>query len=109
MNWRIISSQAVWLEIEQVGQHDPMNKSNLRPTATLLAGILFKIARQGYEAELKPNLYHMDLILEHIRPLPHEIVVTLRENCFEYCFLDSLTYTDADGTVRSRSHFRRTL
>ena len=56
MNWRIISSQAVWLESEQVGQHDPMNKSNLRPTATLLAGILFKIARQGYEAELKPDL-----------------------------------------------------
>lgn len=106
-NWRIISRLIVWLGIEQVDFHDHMNRSNTKASPTLLAGILYKMARHGYEAELKPDRFHMHLILGHIQPLPPEIIVTLRENGFEYCFFDKTTYIDADGATRCRSHFRR--
>ena len=86
---------------------DNMNKSNSKPAPTLLAGILYKMARHGYEAELKPDRFYIYLIIGHVRPLSPETIAILRENGFEHCFLDKVTYTDADGAIRSRSHFRR--
>jgi hypothetical protein len=83
------------------------SKGNIKPTPTLLAGILTMMARHGYEAELKPDRFHMDLILGHIQPLPRKIIVTLQENGFEYRFFDKVTYTDADGAIRCRTYFRR--
>jgi hypothetical protein len=83
------------------------SKSNTKPTPTLLAGILCMMARHGFEAELKPDRFHMDLVLGHTQPIPPEIIVTLRENGFEYCFYNKVTYTDTDGAVRCRSYFRR--
>jgi hypothetical protein len=87
--------------------HDYMNKSNTKPAPTLFAAILYMLARHGHEAELKPHQFHTDLILGHIQPLSPEIIGNLRENGFKYCFHDGVTYTDADGAIRCRSHFRR--
>ena len=72
-----------------------------------MAEILYKMARHGYEAELKPYQNHLDLILGHIQPLPIEIHTILQENGFNYSFLDKVTYKDADGATRWRSNFRR--
>ncbi|MPZ06298.1 MAG: hypothetical protein GEU26_07760 [Nitrososphaeraceae archaeon] len=83
-----------------------MNKSNFRSNPTVLAEILYKMAKHGCEVEFKPDRFHMDLILGHPRPLPPGIIVTLRKNGFDYCFFDNVTYTDADGKSRCRSHFR---
>jgi len=85
-----------------------MHKPNTKLGPAIMAGILDMLARHGYEAELKPGQFHMDLNLRHIQPLSPEIIGILRENgFFEYCFLDKATYTDANGTIRCRSHFRR--
>ena len=84
-----------------------MNKSNSEPTSTLLARILVMLAKRGHEAELKPDQFYMDLILGHIQPLSPEIIGALRENGFNYNFLDEVTYTDTAGAIRYRSHFRR--
>jgi hypothetical protein len=87
--------------------HGSTNKSNTKSTPTLLAGILFMLARHGYEAELKPNRFYMHLTLGHAQPLPSEIIHILRKNGFEYWFLDKVTYVNVDGTIMCRSHFRR--
>jgi hypothetical protein len=84
-----------------------VNKSDDKSTPTLLAGILYMMARHGFEAELRPDQFHMDLILGHIQPIPSKIIRMLRENGFEYCFYDKGMYTDADGAKRYRSLFRR--
>jgi hypothetical protein len=84
-----------------------MNKSNTKEAPTLLAGILCMLARNGHEIELKPGQFHLDLILGHTQPLSPEIIGALREDGFEYCSLDRITYADADGAIRCRSHFRR--
>jgi hypothetical protein len=84
-----------------------MNKSNSEPTSTLLARILVILAKRGHEAELKRDQFCMDLILGHIQPLSPEIIGALRENGFNYNFLDKVTYTDTAGAIRYRSHFRR--
>jgi hypothetical protein len=83
-----------------------MNKSNLRSNATVMAEILCKMARRGCEVEFKPDRFHLDLMLGHTRPLSPGIIVTLRKNGFDFCFLDNVKYTDADGKSRFRSHFR---
>lgn len=84
-----------------------MNKSEDISIPTLFAGVLYTIAKHGFEAELKPGRLHVDLILGHIQPIPSEIIRMLRKNGFQYCFHDKVTYTDADGTKRRRSIFRR--
>jgi hypothetical protein len=93
----------VCLEIEYVDMNEPDHKS----TPTLLAGILYMLAKHGFEAELKPGQFQMDFILGHIQPIPSEIVRILRKNGFEYFSSDSVTYTDVDGARRYRSLFRR--
>ena len=85
--------------------HGSTDKSNTK-SSTLFAGILFMLARHGYEAELKPNRFYMHLTLGHAKPLPREIIHILRKNRFEY-FLDKVAYVDVDGTIKCRSHFRR--
>ena len=84
-----------------------MNISDSKSSTAVLAGILQLMARRGYEVELRPNQFHLDLTLGHLQPLTPEIFTTLRENGFEHSFLDKVTYTDADGAIRSRSHFRK--
>ena len=84
-----------------------MNQSNSEPTSTLLARILVMMAKRGHEAELNRDQFYMDLILGHIQPLSPEIIGALRENDFSYNFLDRVTYTDKNGAIRYRSHFRR--
>lgn len=84
-----------------------MNKSEDISVPTLLARVLYTIARQGFEAELMPGRLHVDLVLGHTQPIPSEIIRMLRKNGIEYCFQNKVTYTDADGTKRCRSHFRR--
>jgi hypothetical protein len=84
-----------------------VNKSDHKATPILLAGVLCMMARHGFEAELKPGQFHMDLILGHLQPIPSDIIRILRKNGFEYCFYDKVTYTDADGAKRCRSLFRK--
>jgi hypothetical protein len=84
-----------------------MNNPDTKGSSAHLAGILQMMSMRGYEIEFKRNLYHADLILGHLQPLPSEIFMTLQENGFEYRFLDKVAYTDADGAIRCRSHFRR--
>jgi hypothetical protein len=67
------------------------------------------MARHGYEVELKPDRFHMELILGHTQPLSPKIFVTLRENGFEFRLEEKRTYTDLDGAIRCRSRFRRAL
>jgi hypothetical protein len=87
--------------------HGSTEKSNTKSTPTLLAGILFMLAKHGYEAELKPHRFYIHLTLGHAQSLPREIIHILRKNGFEYWFLDKVTYVDVGGIIRCRSHFRR--
>lgn len=86
-----------------------MTESNAELAHTLLAEILCMMARHGYEVELKPDRFHLDLIVGHTQPLPPEIIVTLSRKGFKFCLTEKGTYTDVDGEIRCRSHFRKDL
>ena len=64
-----------------------MNKSNLSSNTTVLAEILYKMAKHGCGVEFKPDGFYLDLMLGHPRPLPPGIIVNLRKNGFDYCLL----------------------
>ncbi|HZD36599.1 MAG TPA: hypothetical protein VE130_15450 [Nitrososphaeraceae archaeon] len=86
-----------------------MTDLNTELAQTLLAEILCMMARHGYEVELKPARLHIDLIVGHSQPLPTELIVTLGEKGFGLCSRKKGTYTDIDGAIRYRSHFRKDL
>lgn len=86
-----------------------MTESDTEMAQTLLADILFMLARHGYEVELRPARFHTDLIVGHSQPLPTEIIDALGEKGFGLCLRKKGTYTDVDGAIRCRTHFRKDL